>query len=118
MSLLTDAMVRCVRIVSDELPDGEGGTIRTHKTADEFDAAIILESSAEIKAGGKPDAKSRYAVLVGAPIRMDYHDVFMRISDGKTFRVISDDDKRTPLCASFHVRQVTAEEFDVPGGDL
>lgn len=116
MSLLTDAMVRCVRIVSDELPDGEGGTYRTHRTEEEFDAAIILESSTEIKAGGKPDAKARYAVLVGAHIRMDYHDVFMRVSDGKTFRVISDDDKRTPPCASFQVRQVAAEEFDVPGG--
>ena len=118
MSLLTDAMVRCVRIVSEESPDGEGGAYRVHRTADEFDAAIILDSSTEINAGEKSDAKARYAVLVGAHIRMDYHDVFMRVSDGKTFRVISDDDKRTPLCASFHVRQVTAEQFDVPGGDL
>lgn len=118
MSLLTDAMVRCVRIVSDELPDGEGGTYRTHRTAEEFDAAIILESSAEIKAGEKSDAKARYNVLVGADVRMRYHDVFMRISDGKPFRVISDDDKRTPVSAFLWLRQVTAEEFDVPGGTV
>lgn len=118
MSLLTDAMVRCVRIVSEESPDGEGGTYRTYRTAEKFDAAIILESSAETKAGEKPDAKSRYNVLVGADVRMRYHDIFMRISDGKTFRVISDDDKRTPLCASFHVRQVTAEEWKIPEGTV
>lgn len=118
MSLLTDAMVRCVRIVPDESPDGEGGTYQSHKTADEFDAAIVFDFSAETKAGEKSDAKSRYIVFVGAHIRMNYHDVFMRVSDGKTFRVISDDDKQTPPCASFQVRQVTAEEFKIPEGTV
>ena len=42
-----------------------------------------------------------------------YHSVFKRISDGKLFRVVSDqEDTQSPDCATFSLKQVTAIEWE------
>ena len=48
---------------------------------------------------------------------LEYHDVFRRSSDNKIFRVTSDgDDRKTPTSAKLDMRQVTAEEWELPNG--
>jgi len=43
--------------------------------------------------------------------------VFRRAFDGKIFRVTSDgSDKYTPASATLNMRQVTAEEYELPDG--
>ena len=47
--------------------------------------------------------------------KLEYHDVFRRLSDGKIFRVTSDgDDVQTPKSATFQFSRVTAEEWELP----
>ena len=112
MSLLTDSMTRCVLLDKRRAPDGEGGYTIEWVDSVEFDAAIVFESSMEARIGAKSGVTSLYTVTVPDGVKLDYHDVFRRVSDGKIFRVTSDgDDKKTPPRASFRVSQVTAEEW-------
>ena len=114
MSLLTDSMTRCVLLDKRRTPDGEGGYTIEWVDSVEFDAAIVFESSMEARIGAKSGVTSLYTVTVPDGVKLDYHDVFRRVSDGKIFRVTSDgDDKKTPPRASFRVSQVTAEEWTI-----
>lgn len=112
MSLLQDAMARCVLLDKVRSPDGEGGFVTTWTDAGEFDAAIVFDSSMEARTAESAGVTSLYTVTVPREVVLGYHDVFRRESDGKIFRVTSDgDDKVSPAAASFRVRQVTAEEW-------
>lgn len=117
MSLLSESMTACVMLDKSRKPDGEGGFVDVWAESVEFEAAIAFDSSMEARIGQKSGVTSLYTVTVPKGVRLAYHDVFRRISDGKVFRVTSDgDDKMTPARASFQVLQVTAEEWNPAGG--
>lgn len=112
MSLMSEAMERCVMIDKTRKPDGEGGYINTWVESVEFDAAVTFDTSMQARIGEKSGVTSLYTVTTSKRNMLEYHDVFRRLSDGKVFRVTSDgDDKETPSRATFQVRQVTAEEW-------
>lgn len=114
MSLLDEAMVPCVLMDKRRVPDGEGGYTLEWTESVKFDAAIVFDSSMDARVGAKAGVTSLYTVTLPRGFRMDFHDVFRRLSDGKIFRVTSDgDDKHTPARASFQVSQVTAEEWTI-----
>lgn len=112
MSMLNDAMEPCVLLDKKRKPDGEGGYITEWTDSVEFDAAITFDGSMQARIGAKSGVTSLYTVTLPGGFKLDFHDVFRRLSDGKIFRVTSDgDDKHTPARASFQVSQVTAEEW-------
>lgn len=112
MPLLSESMEECVLLDKKRVPDGEGGFITTWVDGAKFDAAIMFDSSMQARTAEKQGVTSFYTVTTGTVARLEYHDVFRRISDGKVFRVTSDgDDKVTPAKASFQLSQVTAEEW-------
>ena len=112
MSLIDEAMTPCVMIDRTTQPDGEGGTVTNWIEGAAFNAAITFDNSIEAKAAAVQGVTSLYTVTVPKRVKLEYHDVFKRLSDGKVFRVTSDgDDKITPERASFQFAQVSAEEF-------
>ena len=112
MSLIDEAMTPCVMIDRTTLPDGEGGIITTWVEGAALNAAITFDNSIEAKAAAVQGVTSLYTVTVPKRVKLEYHDVFKRLSDGKIFRVTSDgDDKITPERASFQFAQVSAEEY-------
>lgn len=112
MSLLYDSMTPCVFMEKVRKPDGQGGFTVVWSDGAEFRAAIAFDSSMEARIGEKSGVTSLYTVTVDQGTKLEYHDVFRRVSDGKIFRVTSDgDDKRTPPVSTFRVLQVTAEEW-------
>ena len=112
MSLIDEAMTPCIMVDCTTLPDGEGGIITTWVEGAAFNAAITFDSSIEAKAAAVQGVTSLYTVTVPKRVKLEYHDVFKRLSDGKIFRVTSDgDDKITPERASFQFAQVSAEEY-------
>lgn len=112
MSLIDDAMERVVLIDKKSEPDGEGGFISTWVEGAEFNAAITFNTSIEARVAQKQGVTSLYTVTTRRGVRLDYHDVFKRLSDGKIFRVTSDgDDVISPKSSSLDMRQVTAEEW-------
>ena len=114
MSLLDEMKTACVMLDKRRIPDGEGGFTTTWSEGAKFIAAIILDSSIEARVAEKQGVTGLYTVTTDKNAKLEYHDVFKRLYDGKVFRVTSDgDDKQTPARASFQMSQVTAEEWEL-----
>ena len=112
MSLLTQAMEDVVLMEKKRQPDGEGGFTVEWVPGVSFKSAITFDNSMEARTADKQGVTSLYTVTVPVNAKLEYHDVFRRVRDGKVFRVTSDgDDKITPANASFQFAQVTAEEW-------
>lgn len=115
MSLLSNAMEKCVMQDKTTASDGHGGFTTSYTAGAEFNAAIVFDSSMQARIGEAQGVKALYTVTTGRTTNLQYHDVFQRSSDSKIFRVTSDgDDKKTPASAGLDMRQVTAEEWS-PG---
>lgn len=118
MSLLSEAMEKCVMLNKASQPDGYGGRIDTWIESNfTFDAAIVFDTSIEARRAEAEGVHSLYTVTTEKAISLEYHEVFKRLRDEKIFRVTSDgDDKYTPASSTLNMRQVTAEEWTLPNG--
>lgn len=117
MSLLDETMDICQFLDKTRVPDGYGGVKTTWVDGAEFSAAITFDTSIEARVADAQGVTSRYTVTTRKDLTLEYHDVFKRLRDNKIFRVTSDgDDKFTPASASLNMRQVTAEEWEIPNG--
>lgn len=115
MSLIQASMVDCAIMKKEENSDGAGGSKTTWKQGAKFKAAIFVNTSTEMKIAESQGLKRVYSVTTDKSATLDYHDVFVRVSDGATFRVTSEGkDVTTPEFASFSFSQVTAERWDLP----
>lgn len=117
MSLLTDEFEKCVMLHKVTKDDGYGGEITSWQDGATFDAAIVFDNSLEARTAQSQGVTNIYTVTTRKEKTLEYHEVFRRSSDGKTFRVTSDgDDKKTPASAGLNMRQVSAEEWGLPNG--
>lgn len=115
MSLLQEYMEQCQLIEKKRVPDGEGGFITSWSDGAAFNAAVVCNNTMAARTAEKQGVTSLYTVTCEQNAKLEYHDVFRRLSDGKIFRVTSDgDDVQTPKRATFQVSQVTAEEWELP----
>lgn len=118
MSLLSEAMEKCIILDKTKTPDGYGGYVNTWTEGVEFNAAVVFDTSIQARIAAKQGVSSAYTVTTQKGMTLEYHDVFKRLRDGKIFRVTSDgDDKYTPNSASLNMRQVTAEEWEIPSDE-
>lgn len=116
MNLLKEAMEQCVMLNKVVQSDGFGSYYTQWIEGVPFDAAIVFDTSIQARTAEAQGVKSLYTVTVDRGMRLDYHDVFKRLSDGKVFRATSDgDDSYTPSSAGLNMRQVTAEEYAING---
>ena len=116
MSLLSDAMEKCVMLNKVVQSDGFGGYYTQWTEGAEFQAAITFDTSIEARVADAQGVSSVYTVTTDRGMVLEYHDVFKRLSDGKVFRATSDgDDKFTPKSTRLNMRQVTAEEYAING---
>ena len=110
-------MEKCVLIDKKRTPDGYGGYNTMWVDSVEFDSAIVLNTSMEARIAEKQGVTNLYTVTTNKAMNLQYHDVILRVSDEKIFRVTSDgDDKHTPVSATLNMRQVTAEEWELTNG--
>lgn len=115
MSLLEEAMEKCIMLDKSTTSDGYGGMITQWSDGAEFMAAIVLDTSMEARIGEHQGVTNVYTVTTKKNMNLQYHEVFRRERDRKTFRVTSDgDDKITPASANLNMRQVSAEEWEIP----
>lgn len=115
MSLLTYAFETCTMLHKTTQDDGYGGEVAAWVDGATFQAAITFDSSMQARVAQSQGVKSMYTVTTKRNKVLEYHEVFRRERDGKLFRVTSDgDDKFTPDSATLDMRQVTAEEWEVP----
>lgn len=114
--LIDCMMVPCVFMVPNEkTPDGSGGYITTWSKGETLTAAITRDSSSEARVAEAAKAVSIYTVTVRRYVNLPFHSVIKRLSDGKIFRITSDNaEKKTPPCSSIDLAQSTAEEWRLP----
>ena len=114
MSLLDEALEPFVMMDKTSVPDGYGGFTRGWKEGAGFNAAAVKDTSMEARIGAQQGVTGVYTITTPRSVKLEYHDVFKRVSDGKIFRSTSDgDDSATPRSASLDMRNVAAEEFEL-----
>lgn len=95
--------------------DGEGGWRSEWYESMPFDAAIVLDSSMQARVAESEGMASVYTVTTDKNVKLEYHDAFKAVRDGRIFRVTSNPvDKTTPEMASFGFEQVSAELWELP----
>ncbi len=114
MSLLTEAMEKCIMLDRRTTADGYGGYTVTWEEGAPIDAAIVLDTSMQARTAEKAGVTALYTVTTNKNINLQFHDVIKRLRDNKIFRITSDgDDKKTPDTATLNMRQVSAEEWSI-----
>ena len=112
MSLIDCMMESCVFMVKKQEPDGSGGKKTVWAEGESIRAAITLDTSTEARIAEATGTVDVYTVTVSRSVRLEYHAVIKRLSDGKTFRITSDNaDKKTPVCTALDIAQSTAEAW-------
>lgn len=110
--LVDEFKVPCVMLEKKSVSDGEGGFTTEWTEGAEFMAAIVRNSTMEVRIAEQEGFTNAYTVTTSKNAQLDFHDVFRRVSDGQVFRVTSNaDDMQTPSVASFSFWQVSAEEW-------
>lgn len=115
MSLLEEAMTKCVMLDKKTVPDGYGGFTSEWTEGAEFMAAVRFDTSMTAKIAEKQGVTSLYTIITPKETTLEFNDVIKRISDGKILRVTSKgEDSKTPDSASLDMRTVSAEEWEIP----
>lgn len=111
--MLIDAFkTECALMDKVRVEDGEGGFTSQWQEGARFQAAIVRDSSLAARIAEKEGVSNVYTVTTSTNAKLEFHDVFKRLSDGQVFRVTSNgDDMRTPTPATFQFEQVSAEEW-------
>lgn len=117
MSLLTEAMEDFTVLNESIVDDGYGGYTRAYTDGVTIKAALTFDSSIEAMQAQAAGATELYTITTTKAINLQYHDVLRRALDGKILRVTTDgDDNKTPASAGLNMRQVRAEEWEIPDG--
>ena len=117
MSLLSEAMENCILMDKRTTADGYGGYNTNYVPGAKFDAAIVRDTSLQARTAEKQGVKDIYTITTKKVLKLAFGDVFMRLSDGKCFKVTTNsDDRKTPKSATLDMRQVNAEEYTLAGG--
>ena len=110
--LIDCMMVPCVFMEKKQEPDGSGGHVTTWREGEQLKAAIIRDNSTEARIAEAAGTVEAYTVTVSRSVHLKYHAVIKRLSDGKTFRITSDNaEKQTPICTALDIAQSTAEAW-------
>lgn len=97
------------------VPDGSGGKVTQYKDGASIVAAFSFATSQQMRIAEKANAVPRYTITTRQNVNLQYHDVVRRESDKKIFRVTSDgDDNKSPAVSTLGMRQVEAEEWEIP----
>lgn len=116
LSLVDSMMEDCVLLDRRTASNGMGGYTQQYVDGAAFQAAIVKDSTPIVTVADKPETAEKYTVTTRAAVELQFHDIFRRTSDGKTFRVtneIQDSAPPPPASAVMRFRQVTAERWEV-----
>ena len=114
MALYETMMEDCIMMDRRTISDGLGGFSHEWVEGANFRAAVIKDSTMNARVAEKQGVTEVYTVTVDKGVRLEYHDVFKRTSDGLTFRVTSNiRDSESPRVATFAIGQVSAERWEL-----
>lgn len=110
--LIDCMMVPCVFMEKNQTPDGSGGYNTEWTEGAPLKAAIVRDTSTEARIAEAAGTVELYTVTVSRSVHLAYHAVIKRLTDGKTFRITSDNaEKKTPACTALDIAQSNAEAW-------
>lgn len=113
--LIDCMMVPCVRMEKKSVPDGSGGYRNKWEEGEQLRAAIIRDTSTEARIAEAAGTVELYTVTTSRSVRLGFHAVIKRLSDGKTFRITSDNaGKQSPVCSGLDIAQANAKFWRLP----
>lgn len=114
---LLDRMATSCKIVNHVRTDDDvGGYKDTWEDGASFDATIIKNSTTEAQIAEKQGIEELFTVVTKSSFKLDFHDVFRRVSDSQVFRVTSNaTDSEAPGASTVQICKVTAEKWVIPG---
>lgn len=114
MRLYEQMMGTCTKIEHRDVADSLGGFSPQWVDGEQFQAAIVKDSTLASRVAEKQGVSELYTVTVNRGNVLKFHDVFRREKDGQTFRVTSNiTDSETPDASSFQIGQVSAERWEL-----
>ena len=114
MALYETMMEDCIMMDRRTISDGLGGFSHEWVEGANFRAAVIKDNTMNARVAEKQGVTEVYTVTVDKGVRLEYHDVFKRESDGLIFRVTSNiRDRESPRVATFAIGQVSAERWEL-----
>lgn len=115
MSLLESAYEPFTILNKAIVDDGYGGVKTVYVDGLTIQGAPRYDMSSQMRIARAMGVTASYTLTFKRNIKLDYHTVLRRESDGKIFRLTSNsDDKKTPEEAALNMRQYEAEEFILP----
>lgn len=111
--MLIDCMMTpCVFMEKKQTPDGSGGYSTEWTEGEQLNAAIVRDTSTEARIAEAAGTVELYTITVSRSVHLAYHAVIKRLSDGKTFRITSDNaEKKTPVFTALDIAQSNAEAW-------
>lgn len=115
MTLLDSMTTQCKIMNHIREDDPYGSSTEVWSVGASFDATIVKDSTTEALIAEKQGIKEIFTVVTKKSFRLNYHDVFMRVSDGQIFRVTSnEEDSEAPSVSTVQIGKVTAEKWVLP----
>lgn len=114
--MLLDSMMDECRIMNHiRTDDAYGSSVDTWTEGSKFLATIIKDSTTEAIVAEKQGITEIFTVVIRKGFKLDFHDVFKRLSDGQIFRVTSNvTDSEAPDISTVKIAKVTAEKWVIP----
>lgn len=94
--------------------DALGGYTTVWVDGAHFFAAVVLDNSIDARVAAAQDIIGDYNVVIEKNMRLPWHSVFRRLSDGAIFRVTSKDERIPPNSSAIDMRSVAVEEYTLP----
>lgn len=115
--LIQDQLVGCVFLNKTIVLDEYGGYVTRYVEGAPFDAVITENTSVEAQVAGVEYSKTFYGVKTKREVPLEYHTVFKRVKDQRTFRISVADALDTPSFSALDMKALQAEEFSITDED-
>lgn len=117
--LIKDTEELCYHWDKVSVPDNQGGTTPKYRRGAPFYASFAYRDSTEARIGAAQGVKALWDVMTARNVTLQYHDVFERVSTGQIYRATADNsNNQTPPNAGLFLRNVPAEEWNIPENDI
>ncbi len=104
-----------VLIEKKKVSDGEGGFTTVWIEGVTIKLALSSNQSMQARIAEHEGVTSTCTITSYKNVKLDFHDVVKRVSDGTVYRVTSESGlKETPSFSDIDMNQVTAERWEIP----
>lgn len=107
-------MSTCCLVEKMRTSDGAGGFVTEWRDGAQFMAAITMDTTLDAQVAERSGVTSVFTVTAYRSCELSYHDVIKRLSDGRIFRVTSDNgDSEAPKAGTLDIAQYRAEKWEL-----